>query len=80
VFRLVRVLKECGTAFLRMPAIQFSKTERFPGSEALASSPDPDRHVSRRQRACVWGEWDPAPLPGSVRALPHEDTALTEGS
>jgi hypothetical protein len=51
-----------------MPAIQFSKTERIPGERSIASSPDPDRRVSRRQPACVEGEVEYHPLPGSVKA------------
>jgi hypothetical protein len=30
VFQMIRQLKECGTAFLRRLAIQFSKTEQLP--------------------------------------------------
>jgi hypothetical protein len=67
---MIRELKECGTAFLRMLAIQFSKTELQPSIRAASSfrAPDPlscreDNRLPSRRAASTT-----APLPSSRTA------------
>jgi len=46
-------LKECGTAFSRMLAIQFSKTEHRPSSREASLEPSPERRGVARTTVCV---------------------------
>jgi hypothetical protein len=65
-FEFVAKLKECGTAFRRRLAIQFSKTERTLG---YVSSPSPCRAEVAKTTVLAKGEVDLLPSPGTVKKV-----------
>jgi hypothetical protein len=72
-----RVLKECGSAFRRRLAIQFSKTERVPSSRANRLVRASTAAESRGQPCCVkegrgFYHRDPSPSRGCSGASPGE--------
>jgi hypothetical protein len=77
----VRKLKECGTAFRRRLAIQFSKTEHHPGSEASMPLSQALTVAASRRPVLRRGGTDLLPLPDSVKGSRHEFSrpSLAEG-